>query len=95
MELRVTPAAIAWFEEEWGIEQGKHVRFFARYGGSSTVQEGFSLGIAVEEPRDAALSTVIKGIMFYMEKDDLWYLNDKSMTVDFDARKNEIVFDFT
>ncbi|MGO0059985.1 HesB/YadR/YfhF family protein [Brevibacillus fluminis] len=95
MKLRVTPAAIAWFEEEWGLEKGKHVRFFARYGGSSTVQDGFSLGVAVEEPRDAALGTEVNGILFYVEKDDIWYLNEKNMTVDFDAKKNEIMYDFS
>lgn len=95
MTLNVTPAALIWFKEEWGIQKGAFVRYFARYGGTSTIQDGYSLGVTLEEPRDPGLTVEIEGITFYMEQDDIWYLNGKDMTVDYDAKKQEITYQFS
>jgi len=65
MKLTVTSAALAWFREEWGCQEGDSIRFFVRYGGVSTVQDSFSMGIAKEQPNEAGLSTVVDGITFY------------------------------
>ncbi len=95
MNLTITPSAVAWFANEWGVQAGEHIRFFARYGGSSTVQDGFSMGIAKDEPKAAAVSTVEQGITFFLEQDDIWYVNGKDLTVDYLAEKDEVVFELT
>lgn len=92
MNLSVTAAAVAWFREEWGCQEGDSIRFFVRYGGASTIQHSFSMGIAKEEPNNAGLSTVIEGITFYMEQDELWYMNGKDLTVDYLPAKDEVDF---
>lgn len=92
MELTVTEEAEHFLKEEWGFESGDCVKLYVRYGGNSTIQSSFSLGIAKEQPRDMALSVVQDGITFFMEQDDVWYVNDKDLIVDYSDRKDEIIF---
>ncbi|GEB33836.1 HesB/YadR/YfhF family protein [Brevibacillus parabrevis] len=92
MKMTVTEAAVAWFKEEWGCQEGDSIRFFVRYGGVSTVQDSFSMGIAKELPNEIGLSTVIDGITFYMEQDELWYMNGKGLIVDYRLATDEVDF---
>jgi len=92
MKMTIAPDALAWFKEEWGFKTGDQIRFFARYGGSSTVQQSFSMGISKETPRDIGVSTVEQGITFYIESEDLWYLNGMDLTVQFRKETEEVVF---
>jgi uncharacterized protein YneR len=94
LKLAVTPATIAYFKKEWGFEDGDFVRIFTRYGGSSTIHEGFSLGITKEQPKDIALSVVEEGITFFIEDEDIWYLNNYNLTIDFNADNEEVIFNF-
>jgi uncharacterized protein YneR len=92
MKLTIEPAAIEWFRKEMGAEKGDAIRFFVRLGGCSTVQSGFSLGIAKEQPKEIGISTVEEGITFYMEKEDAWYLNNSELTVTYNPERDEIEF---
>ncbi|CEH31384.1 hypothetical protein AM501_16340 [Aneurinibacillus migulanus] len=92
MKLTIDPAAIQWFRKEMDIKQGDAVRFFARMGGCSTVQSGFSLGIAKEQPKEIGVSTEEDGITFFIEKEDVWYLDNSELTVTYNAERDEIEF---
>lgn len=92
MNITVTKAALSWFREEWGTKAGDSIRFFVRYGGVSTVQDSFSMGIAKEEPNEIGISTVEDGTTFYMEKDELWYMNGKGLIVDYRPETDEVEF---
>ncbi|MCM3593764.1 HesB/YadR/YfhF family protein [Brevibacillus borstelensis] len=92
MKLTVTQSALAWFEEECGFQSGDYVRFFARYGGSSTIQDSFSMGFTKEEPDNIGLSTEVNGITFYIVEDEVWYLDGKDMLVDYRKDRDEIVY---
>jgi uncharacterized protein YneR len=74
------------------VKEGDSIRFFARLGGCSTVQSGFSLGMTKEKPRSAGISSVLEGITFFMEQEDLWYLNDQNLIVDYDEAAGELQF---
>ncbi|GAA4702693.1 HesB/YadR/YfhF family protein [Brevibacillus fulvus] len=95
MKIEVKQAALEWLMRDWGFKSGDFVRIFVRYGGSSTVQDSFSLGIAKDEPNSPAYTTTIEGITFYMEQDDSWYVDGKDLTIDYDAPKEEVVFLFS
>ena len=71
MKIVINDQAANWYKEEMELNTGDYVRFFARYGGHSTVQQGFSLGISTEEPLDAGISTTKDGITYYIEQKDL------------------------
>ncbi|MGN7471030.1 HesB/YadR/YfhF family protein [Brevibacillus sp. SAFN-007a] len=92
MKLTVTAPAVAWFKGEWGCKEGDSVRFFVRYGGVSTVQDSFSMGIAKEQPNEVGLSAVVDGITFYMEQDELWYMNGHGLIVDYRSATDEVDF---
>lgn len=92
MKLTVTSKAVDWFRQEWGCQEGDMIRFFVRYGGVSTVQDSFSMGISKEQPNEIGLSAIVDGITFYMEQDELWYINGKDLTVDYKPETDEVDF---
>ena len=81
MNIYVTDEAVTWFKEEMMAGEGSHVRFYIRYGGSSPIQEGFSLGVSKDEPEDPGAKTETNGLTFYVESDDLWYFDGHDLHV--------------
>jgi len=92
MKITVTQPAVKWFEQEWGFQTGDFIRIFVRYGGHSTVHEAYSLGVTREAPNEMAISTTERGITFYMEQDDIWYMSEKDLTIDVQPGTDEISF---
>ncbi|WP_027416434.1 HesB/YadR/YfhF family protein [Aneurinibacillus terranovensis] len=92
MELLVKESAVAWFKKEMDVQQGDALRFFVRMGGCSTVQSGFSLGVAKEPPNEAGVSVTIDGIIFFVEKEDVWYFDNTNLVVDYNPEKDEIEY---
>ncbi|TLS37448.1 HesB/YadR/YfhF family protein [Pseudalkalibacillus caeni] len=92
MDIKVTQPALNWFKNEMDAEEGDSIRFFVRYGGYSTVQEGFSLGVNKEKPEEIAASETVDGIEFFVEEKDLWYFKDGNLTVKFSRKQDEISF---
>ncbi|ADU31187.1 HesB/YadR/YfhF family protein [Evansella cellulosilytica] len=92
MNIKVTDEAYKWFSEELGVTDGDHVQFFVRYGGCGDFQTGFSLGVSVKEPEEAAVSHVKNGVTFYIEKKDEWYFDDHDLLVQFDDTIDEIKY---
>lgn len=94
MEIRITDEAVKWFQDEMFLKNGDSVRFFAKYGGSSPVQQGFSLGISKESPSDPVVTTEHKGILFYIEEKDLWYFDQHNLLVDYDKELDEPIYEY-
>ncbi|RSK27147.1 hypothetical protein EJF36_09795 [Bacillus sp. HMF5848] len=88
MKISITNEAVQWYKEELSLTTG-YVKFFVRYGGSSTIQEGFSLGISTEPPQQPAVETTMDGITFYIEEADVWYFDEKDMNITMDDKSNE------
>jgi len=49
-----------------------------------------SLGITKDEPRNAGLSQQVEGIFFYMEEDNVWYVENKELRISFDEKYEEV-----
>ncbi|WP_312475580.1 HesB/YadR/YfhF family protein [Neobacillus sp.] len=94
MNLQITNEAARWYKQELNLTEGDHIRFFVRYGGCSTVQSGFSLGISSEEPVDIGAKSYIEGITFYIEEKDLWYLDDHDLLIEYQSDYDEPVFQY-
>ncbi|AGT31895.1 HesB/YadR/YfhF family protein [Geobacillus genomosp. 3] len=93
MNIIVTKKAFDWYKRELGLKPGDAIRFFARYGGCSTVQKGFSLGMVKDEPADEpAAQTTVDGVTFFVEDGDQWYFDGHDLTVDLDEKGDEPVF---
>ncbi|MFB5662151.1 HesB/YadR/YfhF family protein [Alteribacillus sp. HJP-4] len=94
MNITVTQPAIKWFQEEMNASNGDAIRFFARYGGHSQIQSGFSLGLSKTKPAEIGASADIEGITFFVEEKDLWYFKDHHLHVKYSRKSKEIEFDY-
>jgi uncharacterized protein YneR len=92
MKLTITPAAAEHFKSEWGFQSGDFVRLFVRYGGHSNVHTSYSMGIDKDVPRSPAITAVADGVTFFVEEDEVWYLNGADLKVDYQGKPGEIVF---
>ena len=93
MKLSVEPNAARWYKEELGLSDGDQLRVFVRLGGCGSVQPGLSLGIMKDESRRPGLRQEAEGLVFFMEEDQLWYLDGKELHLRFDAEQDEAVLD--
>lgn len=81
MKITITEAAIQWFQNEMNVEAGDTIRFFARYGGNSTIHTGYSLGVTKEQPVDIGESITIDDVVYFINETDLWYFKDYDLNV--------------
>lgn len=90
MKLIVEQPAASWYKSQMELQQGDHVRIYVRLGGCGSVHPGLSLGVMKDQPREIGLMEEVEGVNFYIEQDNLWYLEEKELTVSFDAPTEEI-----
>ncbi|MFB6589726.1 HesB/YadR/YfhF family protein, partial [Bacillus thuringiensis] len=77
MRISIDRKALQWFQEELRIS----VRFTVRYGGDSSIQPGYSLGVVAEKPDGEIVSVEKEGIIFFVDCDDLWYFQNYDLFV--------------
>ncbi|MCF8566240.1 HesB/YadR/YfhF family protein [Alicyclobacillus tolerans] len=92
MNLTLTDSAVNWFLHELNLHPGDSMRFFVKYGGDSSIQPGFSLGMCQETPENVAVSTHKDGVVFFIRDDDVWYFEGKNLTVDFKSEDDDLVY---
>ncbi len=89
MNIQIGNKALSWFKEEMDVHRGDSIRFFVRYGGSSPLHEGFSLGVTKDEPMEIGAQTEIDGIVYFVEQADLWYFDGHDLHVEYNEQLNE------
>ncbi|WP_342525556.1 HesB/YadR/YfhF family protein [Chryseomicrobium sp. FSL W7-1435] len=94
MKIEISQQALSWFETEMEATEGEWIQFYARYGGSSKLHEGFTLGMTKAEPDEAAVQQDENGIHFYIEERDLWYFDGHDLHVELHPERQEITFDY-
>ncbi|XKH51143.1 HesB/YadR/YfhF family protein [Chryseomicrobium palamuruense] len=94
MKIEISQQALEWFEQEMEARSGEWIQFYARYGGSSKLHEGFTLGMTKAEPDEAAVQQDENGIHFYIEERDLWYFDGHDLHVHLNEDRKEIEFDY-
>ncbi|MFS0863849.1 HesB/YadR/YfhF family protein [Fredinandcohnia sp. 179-A 10B2 NHS] len=92
MDLLISEKAAEWYKDELMLNKGDSVRFFVRYGGFSSFQKGFSLGLSIEPAEHIGVKTEASGITFYIREEDLWYLDDHSVSITLNEKLNEPEF---
>lgn len=90
MKLHIEQSAAKWYKEQLQLESGEYVRIYVRLGGCGSVHPGLSLGVTKDTPLDIGLEHVTEDVHFYIEKDNLWYLENKDLTISFDAATEEV-----
>ncbi|MGK7377688.1 HesB/YadR/YfhF family protein [Planococcus sp. 1R117A] len=89
MKIKISQDAFKWFQEEMEVTAGEAVRFYVRYGGSSQLQPGFSLGVTKDEPAEAAAAVEQDEVTYYVEQSDAWFFDghDLHVTVNDDLQE--------
>ncbi|WP_424767424.1 HesB/YadR/YfhF family protein [Paenibacillus sp. sgz302251] len=90
MKLVVEQPAARWYKTEMGLADGDAIRIYVRLGGCGSVHPGLSLGVIKDIPRSIGVSDVVEGVTYYMEEDNLWYLENKTLHISFDEKYEEI-----
>ncbi len=94
MKIIISDDAMSWFKEEMETKKGEHIRFYARYGGSSSLHAGFSLGVTKEEPMEISVELIEDDIHFYIEEHDEWYFDGHDLHVDIDPKSKELTYSY-
>ncbi|MCR2822890.1 HesB/YadR/YfhF family protein [Lederbergia panacisoli] len=94
MEIHLTDKAAEWFHDEMYLTKGDYVRFYVRYGGSSPIQQGFSLGVNKEEPIDVGILYERDGINYFIENRDTWYFDGHDLYVDYNQKLDEPLYEY-
>ncbi|GLV13642.1 hypothetical protein Heshes_13260 [Alicyclobacillus hesperidum] len=83
MKIVIDPQAAKWMESVLNVKEGDGVRFKVRYGGHSTIQPGFSLGLSVERPENVVAIEQHNGRLYFVRDDDAWYFDGRDLYVDY------------
>ncbi|NIK79520.1 uncharacterized protein YneR [Paenibacillus castaneae] len=90
MKLVVEQTAARWYKSEMELVDGDAVRIYVRLGGCGSVHPGLSLGVIKDTPRNLGISQEVDGIIYFIEEDNIWYLENKSLRISFDEKYEEI-----
>ncbi|MFC7060336.1 HesB/YadR/YfhF family protein [Halobacillus seohaensis] len=92
MNLKVTEQAAQWYESEIDINNETSIRFFVRYGGSGGLQPGLSLAIQEDKAREPIAEDKVNKVTYFIEADDEWYFDGRSLTVQLNEKWQEPEF---
>ncbi|MEW8976740.1 MAG: adhesin [Exiguobacterium sp.] len=90
MKIHITDEALQYFKNEMEAQSGDTIRFFAKYGGSTDLTQGFSVGVHMEEVERVAVEEVVDGIHFVVSDQDDWLFQGQDVKVSIE--NEEIVF---
>ncbi|WP_315970018.1 HesB/YadR/YfhF family protein [Bacillus massilinigeriensis] len=95
MKIEISDRALQWFKEEVGLEKGNKVRFYTQIYGTSPIQEGYALAFTIDnDSRNAAVSTVLDDITFFIEESDLWFFNGHDLYVEYNDANDEVEYKY-
>lgn len=94
VQVTVTNDALRWFKTELGLPSGGTVRLFAKYGGSSPMHPGFSIGITPQTPSEPVVTEHIEDLIFFVEESDIWFFDGYNLAIDYDSLSDDITYNF-
>ena len=94
MKIFISQDALIWFQEEMEVSTGDTIRFYARYGGSSPIQQGFSLGMTKDTPFEPVVTVKVEEVTFFIEERDEWYFDGHDLYVDVDHELDELAYTY-
>ncbi|ALS78797.1 MULTISPECIES: HesB/YadR/YfhF family protein [Planococcus] len=95
MQINISNDALDWFKKEMEVVSGEAVRFFVRYGGSSKLQPGFSLGVTKDQPNEIAAKVEQDKVIYFVEQNDVWYFDGHNLDVSVNDDLHELDYSYT
>ncbi|MDQ0430135.1 MULTISPECIES: HesB/YadR/YfhF family protein [Caryophanaceae] len=94
MQINISDDALNWFKKEMEVAPGEAVRFFVRYGGSSKLQPGFSLGVTKDQPHEMAVQLEQDQVTYFIEQSDVWYFDGHNLQVSVNDDLHELDYSY-
>ncbi|WP_125767029.1 HesB/YadR/YfhF family protein [Lapidilactobacillus wuchangensis] len=95
MKITISPAATAWFKQEFNLTPQQGIHLFGKVYGSTPVHDGFSVGIELAPIPEATLGLSQQNeLTFFTTKDDDWFFNGYDLKIDFDEELAEPTYNF-
>jgi len=94
LKIFISQDAVKWFQEEMEVSTGDTIRFYARYGGSSPIQQGFSLGMTKDTPFEPVVTVKVGEVLFFIEEVDEWYFDRHDLYVHVDHELDELAYTY-
>ncbi|OBZ18237.1 hypothetical protein A8L34_01215 [Bacillus sp. FJAT-27264] len=94
MSMAISQAAAAWFKRELALNNGDSIRLFPRYSSGGGLHPGFSLGLATEAPVTLGDRIEQEGIVFFMEEQDLWYMEGYDLAIEYYEAEDDIEYNY-
>ena len=97
MKISISPAATAWFKQEFNLTAQQAIHLFGKVYGSTPVHDGFSVGIELAPLPDREQSlglTQQDELTFFATKDDEWFFNGYDLQIQFDEDLAEPSYEF-
>lgn len=80
VNIRITPAAAAFYREELELTTHQALRLFVRIGGFGN--GGYSVGVQIDRPHKRDYRIQVNGVTFLISPDDAWYM--EGLQIDYD-----------
>ena len=80
VNIRITPAAAAFYREELELTSNQALRLFVRIGGFGS--GGYSVGVQVDRPTHRDYRIQVSGVTFLINPEDTWYM--EGLVIDHD-----------
>ncbi|MFF2752949.1 HesB/YadR/YfhF family protein [Psychrobacillus sp. NPDC058041] len=94
MKIFISSEAMNWFKEEMEAKAGDKIRFYARYGGSSPLHDGFSIGMTMDTPVIPSVTLMLENILFFIEERDEWFFDGHDLYVNLDSKLDELSYTY-
>jgi len=73
VNIRITPAAAAFYQREMELASYQALRLYVRIGGFGS--GGYSIGVQMDRPTKRDYQIQVNGVTFLINPDDTWYMD--------------------
>lgn len=94
MFISIDERAATWFTKEFEFNKPFSIRMFPQYAGFGTKHKGYSLAFSAETPGNVGYKNELNGITFFVDVNDVWFLNDTEMSLTVDDQVDEILITY-
>lgn len=94
MLISIDEKAASWFKKEFDFNRPFSIRMYPQYAGFGQKNKGYSLAFSAETPSNAGFTTLLNGITFYVEGNDIWFFESTETYLSVDEFLDELQVDF-
>ncbi|MBA1434649.1 HesB/YadR/YfhF family protein [Bombilactobacillus bombi] len=94
MKMTVSSAAQQWYRENIDLKPGDGLHFYGKVYGKTNVHNGFSLAFQKQKPQHPHYETVLEGISYFFDDEDVWFFTGYDLQIDYDSKIDSPTYTF-